>query len=65
MKFIVIGIPVIVLLSACTLSVTTIHTQGSASDVVDEQQSADPAVDADLSLTLADYSVGGRDVGLI
>ena len=65
MKLFVIGLPVLVLVTACTISVTTVHTQGSASDVVDEQQSADPTVDtqADVSLPLADYSVGGRDVG--
>lgn len=32
--------------TGCTISVTTLHTQGTASDVVDENQAASPEVDA-------------------
>lgn len=49
--------------TGCTVSITTVHTQGTASDVVDEQQSTDPEVQAEVPFNLADYSVGGRDVG--
>ncbi len=41
-----------VILCSCTLSVTTIHTQGSASDVVDENQRADPTVSPNLNLSV-------------
>lgn len=34
------------LFTSCTLSVNTFHTQGEASDVIDENQSASPTVDA-------------------
>lgn len=38
------------LLCACTYSINMVHTQGSASDVVDENQKADADVDANLSI---------------
>ena len=38
------------LLSACTISMTMVHTQGSASDVVDEEQA--PVNDVKPSLTV-------------
>ena len=37
-------------LCACTYSINMVHTQGSASDVVDETQSAEPDVKADVSI---------------
>ena len=40
------------LLCGCTYSVNLVHTEGAASDVVDETQSADPEVTTDLSLPL-------------
>lgn len=40
------------ILSGCTYSITMVHTQGVASDVVDEVQSAEPDIKADLSLPL-------------
>lgn len=66
MKFAVIALPTLLLFSACTISVTTLHTQGVASDVVDEQQSATPQVDADVTVPAFgfDYACGGRDVGV-
>jgi hypothetical protein len=37
-------------LDSCTLSFTNISTHGSASDLVDEEQTASPDVKTDLSL---------------
>lgn len=34
------GIPLLFCLSSCTISVVTTHTQGEASDVIDENQQA-------------------------
>lgn len=48
-----ISILIALLLSSCTLSVNVVHTQGRASDVIDTEQSADPQVDADVSLPVA------------
>lgn len=38
------------LLCSCTYSITMIHTEGTASDVVDLNQKADADVDANLSI---------------
>ena len=35
---------------SCTYSINMVHTQGQASDVVDENQSADPDISPDISL---------------
>ncbi len=40
------------LLSGCTYSITMVHTQGVASDVVDETQSAEPDIKTDVSTPL-------------
>jgi len=40
-------------LTGCTYSITMVHTEGSASDVVDETQRADPDVKTDLSIPAA------------
>ena len=40
------------ILSSCTYSINMVHTQGQASDVVDETQRADPDVKTDLSIPL-------------
>ena len=40
-------------LTACTLSMNQIHTQGSASDVVDENQDANADVSPDISLPIS------------
>lgn len=37
-------------LTSCTYSITMVHTQGSATDVVDETQSNEPDVKADIKL---------------
>jgi len=37
-------------LNACTYSVNLVHTQGTATDVVDETQKADPEVTAEIPL---------------
>lgn len=38
-------------LNACTYSITVVHTQGTASDVVDETQSAEPDIQADIPIS--------------
>ena len=38
------------LLCSCTYSINMVHTQGTASDVVDETQSAEPDIKADVSI---------------
>ncbi len=43
---------VISTLFSCTYSINMVHTQGKASDVVDEQQDASPTTDANLEIPL-------------
>ncbi len=38
------------LLSSCTISVNQIHTNGSATDVVDEDQKADADIEPQLNI---------------
>lgn len=40
-------------LFSCTISVTTIHTQGSAQDVVDEEQQASPTVSPNIDVPIS------------
>ncbi len=35
---------------SCTYSINMVHTQGTASDVVDENQSAEPDIKTDISI---------------
>ncbi len=37
-------------LNSCTYSITMVHTEGVATDVVDETQRADPDIKADVSI---------------
>lgn len=39
-------------LTSCTYSINMIHTEGSASDVVDEDQKANPNVSPDIKVDL-------------
>ena len=48
MKFIIFL--VLLPLISCTYSINMVHTQGSASDVVDENQKADADLKSNLSL---------------
>ena len=41
------------MLTACTYSVNLVHTEGSASDVVDDTQSASPNVSPTLDVPLS------------
>ena len=41
------------MLCSCTYSINMVHTQGQASDVVDETQSNEPDVKADVSIPAA------------
>lgn len=40
------------LLPACTISVTCVHTQGKASDVVDEEQAPSTTANPELSIPM-------------
>ena len=42
----------LITLFSCTLSVTTIHTQGEAADIVDEQQTTTPQVSTAVHLPI-------------
>lgn len=46
-------ISVLILLSACTYSINMVHTQGEASDVVDEEQTSSPDIKPSLSLPVS------------
>lgn len=48
-----ISILTALLLTSCTLSVNVVHTQGSATDVIDTDQKAEPEVTTDLSVPAA------------
>lgn len=37
---------------SCTFTITTVHTQGTASDVVEEESEAEPDISTDLSVPL-------------
>lgn len=41
---------ILTLLTSCTVSMTMVHTEGTASDVVDEQQTTKPTVSPDIKL---------------
>lgn len=41
-----------IIFSGCTISVTTLHTQGTASDVVDENASVTPTIDANAEIPI-------------
>ena len=45
-------------LCSCTYSITCVHTQGKASDVVDENQSASPKVDPTVNAPIQSPSSG-------
>ena len=55
MKFIlfVLASILVIMLYGCTYSITMVHTEGTASDVVDETQTSKPDVKADVALPLA------------
>jgi len=46
------GLLILVWLTSCSLSVTTLHTQGRASDVVDEAQTITPESNATVNVPL-------------
>jgi hypothetical protein len=46
---------VAVMLTACTYSIAMVHTKGTATDVIDENQTASPNVSPNISVPL----VGG------
>ncbi len=45
-----ISFSILMLLSSCMISMNQIHTEGSATDVVDEQQDSEPTVSPTISL---------------
>ncbi len=51
--FFMLGMLVMLIyMSGCTYSINLVHTDGSAQDVIDEMQKADPTVSPTLSLPL-------------
>lgn len=52
MKFSLLTIICPLYLSSCTYSITMVHTEGNASDVVDEQQTPSTDISPDVSLPL-------------
>lgn len=52
MKLLEISIILLFFLSSCTLSFTNISTHGSATDLVDEEQTASPDVKPNISLPI-------------
>lgn len=47
-----ITLSLLALLSSCTYSITMVHTEGTASDVVDEQQTPSTSVSPNLTVPL-------------
>ena len=43
-------------LTSCTVAINLTHTEGTASDIVDETQTNDPKVDPTLSFPMMTYS---------
>jgi len=43
----------LIFLTACTYSITMVHTEGTATDVVDETQRADPDIKTDLTVPVS------------
>lgn len=54
-KNLLIYIAIFSLLTGCTYSISMVHTEGSASDVIDETQSAHPSTDANLTIPLSPF----------
>lgn len=48
MKYALISI--IVLFSSCTYSITMVHTEGAASDIVDEQQTPSTSINPTVNI---------------
>lgn len=46
-------IPILFIASACTYSITMVHTEGTASDVVDEQQTPSTTVSPHINIPLS------------
>ena len=51
--------------SSCTISISQVHTEGQASDVIDENQKADADVSPTFSLPAFVKKPGPKDTGLI
>lgn len=50
MKYIIL---ISLLCSSCTIAINLTHTEGTASDIVDETQTNDPKVDPTISLPVS------------
>lgn len=46
-------ISIFILLTSCTYSINMVHTSGTASDVVDENQTASPDVSPTIPISLS------------
>ena len=52
-------------LTSCTISISQIHTEGEASDVIDENQKADADVSPTFSLPNFVKKPGPKDTGWV
>lgn len=52
-------------LSSCTISISQVHTEGQASDVIDENQKADADLKSDFSLPHFAKKPSPKDTGLV
>lgn len=48
----ILSLSMLLLLTSCAFSVNLIHTEGKASDVIDENQTAKPDISTAISLPL-------------
>lgn len=52
---VVLCLSLICLMGSCTYSINMVHTDGDASDVIDENQSADPNISPEIEIPLTDF----------
>jgi len=50
MKSYTVVIPLVILLGGCTYNVSVMHTEGQASDMIDETQTANPNITPSLNI---------------
>lgn len=56
---------ILALTIGCTISVTTVNSHGTASDVVDENQKADADISPTVSIPGLTKNPGAEDTGLL
>lgn len=61
----IIQIMAFLALSSCTISISQVHTEGQASDVIDENQKADADVSPTFSLPNFVKKPNPKDTGIV